>query len=172
LPVKLSIRDSDGHPTIARLTFRDAQGHVYPPQAKRLALISFFQPHIYRGDGESVSLPPGKFRLTYGRGPEYREAEKEVVVSSNGTTRVELRLERWIDPMKYGFVSGDHHIHGAGCSHYQIPDTGRRPEDMFRQVKGEALNVGCVLTWGPCFDYQRRFFAPWGCHDQRATDRF
>jgi hypothetical protein len=31
---------------------------------------------------------------------------------------------------------------------------------MFRQVKGEGLNVGCVLTWGPCYDYQRRFFLP------------
>jgi hypothetical protein len=31
---------------------------------------------------------------------------------------------------------------------------------MFVQVKGEGLNVGCVLTWGPCFDFQRRFFSP------------
>jgi len=29
---------------------------------------------------------------------------------------------------------------------------------MFRQVKGEGLNVGCVLTWGPCYRYQRQFF--------------
>jgi hypothetical protein len=34
------------------------------------------------------------------------------------------------------------------------------PTDMFRYVKGEAMNVGCCLTWGPCFDYQRRFFEP------------
>jgi len=31
---------------------------------------------------------------------------------------------------------------------------------MFRQVKGEGLHVGCVLTWGPCFDFQRRYFSP------------
>jgi hypothetical protein len=31
---------------------------------------------------------------------------------------------------------------------------------MFRQVKGEGLNVGAVLTWGPCFRYQRQFFQP------------
>jgi hypothetical protein len=30
---------------------------------------------------------------------------------------------------------------------------------MFRQVKGEALNVGCVLTWGPCYRFQRQYFA-------------
>jgi hypothetical protein len=30
---------------------------------------------------------------------------------------------------------------------------------MFRQVKGEGLNIGCVLTWGPCFEHQREFFS-------------
>jgi hypothetical protein len=31
---------------------------------------------------------------------------------------------------------------------------------MFLHVKGEGLNVGCNLTWGPCFEYQRGFFEP------------
>jgi hypothetical protein len=31
---------------------------------------------------------------------------------------------------------------------------------MFLHVKGEALNVGCNLTWGPCYDFQRQFFEP------------
>jgi len=29
---------------------------------------------------------------------------------------------------------------------------------MMRHVLGEDLKVGCCLTWGPCFDYQKRFF--------------
>ncbi len=29
---------------------------------------------------------------------------------------------------------------------------------MFPQVKGEGLNVGCILTWGPCYDFQRNYF--------------
>jgi hypothetical protein len=62
--------------------------------------------------------------------------------------------------MEYGFYGGDHHIHAAGCAHYTFPTEGVTPEDMFLQVKGEGLNVGCVLTWGPCFDHQRTFFAP------------
>lgn len=160
VPVKLSVHDSDGQPTMARMTFRDAQGHVFPPQPKRLAPDLFFQPHVYRGDGETVLLPPGRFFLTCSRGPEYRELHKEITVTATNSRVVDLRLERWIDPMSRGFVSGDHHIHGAGCSHYTIPTQGVTPEDMFRQVKGEALNVGCVLTWGPCFDYQRHFFSP------------
>ena len=28
-----------------------------------------------------------------------------------------------------------------------------------RQILGEDLNVGCVLTWGPCWYYQKQFFA-------------
>ena len=31
---------------------------------------------------------------------------------------------------------------------------------MFLHVKGEGLNVGCNLTWGPCYDFQRQFFEP------------
>jgi hypothetical protein len=71
-----------------------------------------------------------------------------------------VRLERWVDPSAHGFYSGDHHIHAAGCAHYTFPTMGVNPADMFRQVKGEGLNVGSVLTWGPGFDHQKQFFAP------------
>src|SRR5438094_528224 len=30
---------------------------------------------------------------------------------------------------------------------------------MMRQILGEKLNVGCVLTWGPCYYYQKQFFS-------------
>ena len=30
---------------------------------------------------------------------------------------------------------------------------------MFRQVQGEALDVGDVLTWAPGYYYQKRFFS-------------
>src|SRR5262249_8730961 len=32
------------------------------------------------------------------------------------------------------------------------------PEDMIRHILGEALNVGSVLTWGPCYYYQKQYF--------------
>ena len=32
------------------------------------------------------------------------------------------------------------------------------PPDMLRHCMGEDLKVGCCLTWGPCFDFQKRFF--------------
>ena len=158
IPVTLSIRDHDGQPTTARLTIRDQVGHVVPPQVKRLAPDFFFQPQIYRRDGEVIQLSPGTYDVEYSRGPEYIVRRKRFTVSSSQPAKVTLDLQRWIDPREHGYVSGDHHIHGAGCSHYDQPTQGVTPADMFRQVKGEGLNVGCVLTWGPCFDFQRRFF--------------
>jgi hypothetical protein len=156
--LRLAIRDHDGRPAYARLTFRDRAGHVYPPQARRLAPDLFFQKQIYRRDGEVVLLPPGTFEVESSRGPEYRVRRQTVRVSA-GEPLV-IQLQRWVEPMKYGFYCGDHHIHGAGCAHYTSPTEGVTPRDMFRQVAGEGLNVGCILTWGPCFEHQRQFFAP------------
>jgi hypothetical protein len=158
IPVKLSITDTDGKPTVGRFTFKDKAGHVYPPQAKRLAPDFFFQQQIYREDGGSVLLPPGEFTMQFGRGPEYRLMEKQVVIPEKGEAKIAVKLERWITPSDYGFYSGDHHIHAAGCAHYTNPTEGVFAKDMFLHVKGEALNVGCNLTWGPCYEFQRQFF--------------
>jgi len=162
IPVKLKIRDVDGQPTTGRLVFLDKDKRVYPPQPKRIAPDLFFQKQIYRSDGDQVVLPPGEFTVHYSRGPEYRVLRKTFTVAPASRTQqtLDLQLQRWIDTKAFGFFSGDHHIHAAGCAHYQVPTQGVLPRDMFRQVKGEGLNVGCVLTWGPCFDYQRQFFSP------------
>ena len=160
IAVKLNVRDHDGAPTTGRFQFVDKQGHVFPPQAKRLAPDLFFQKHIYRVDGETVLLPPGVLTMDYGRGPEYRWLKREITVRDSKDEKITVKLERWIDPAAAGFYSGDHHIHASGCAHYTSPSEGIDPADMFRQVKGEALNVGSVLTWGPGFDHQQQFFNP------------
>jgi hypothetical protein len=165
VPVKLSIIDADGKPTAGRFMFKDKQGRIYPPQPKRLAPDFFFHPQIYRDNGGVVLLPPGELTMTYSRGPEYRQSDRKIMVApagANGNAAMPLavKLERWINPMEYGFFSGDHHIHAAGCAHYTNPTEGVHAPDMFLHVKGEGLNVGCNLTWGPCYDYQRQFFEP------------
>jgi Ca2+-binding EF-hand superfamily protein len=158
--VRLHVEDFDGSPTTGRFTFKDKAGHVYPPRGKRLAPDFFFQDQVYRADGGTVLLPPGEMEMTYGRGPEYRLLKKKVTIPARGKAEISVKLERWVNPMTYGFYSGDHHIHAAGCAHYTSPTEGVFPKDMFLHVKGEGLNVGCNLTWGPCFEYQRQFFTP------------
>jgi hypothetical protein len=160
IPVQLSVVDVDGKPTTGRFTFRDKTGRIYPPQAKRLAPDFFFQEQIYRPDGGTVLLPPGQFTMTYGRGPEYRQLTRKVVIPDKGPASIAVKLDRWINAADYGFYSGDHHIHAAGCAHYTNPTEGVFARDMFLHVKGEGLNVGCNLTWGPCFEFQRQFFDP------------
>jgi hypothetical protein len=156
--VPLRVRDENGTPAVASLLIRDGFGRIYPNQSKRLAPDFPFQPQVYRADGESVRLPDGSYTLIASGGPEYVTHTKEVHVDAGGPREIAVTLERWIDPLKRGWYSGDHHIHAAGCSHYQNPTEGVLPEDMMRQIMGESLNVGSVLTWGPCYYYQKQFF--------------
>jgi hypothetical protein len=157
-PLTIQVRDEVGNPGFASFLIRDRFGRTYPNSAKRLAPDFFFQPQVYRADGESVRLPDGDYTVVLSGGPEYLSETKEFHVDAAGPRELAFTLERWIDPPKLGWFSGDHHIHAAGCSHYQNPTEGVLPDDMFRQIQGEALNVGSVLTWGPCYYYQKQFF--------------
>ena len=98
--------------------------------------------------------------VEYCRGPEYLFLTKDITVSAEGGQKLELVPKRWVDPMTHGFYSGDHHIHAGGCAHYTTPTEGIGPADVFLHVKGEGLNVGSILTWGYCWDFQRTFFSP------------
>jgi hypothetical protein len=156
--VKLRVFDEAGKPTTGSFLIRDRVGHIYPAQSKRLAPDLPFQPQVYRADGETVRLPKGEYQIEYWRGPEYVKKAKTVSVTDAKDQTLEFRLERWVNPAQFGWYSGDHHIHAAGCSHYEDPTQGVLPNDMIRQIIGEALNVGSVLTWGPCNYYQKQFF--------------
>ena len=156
-PVKLRVRDENGKPTTAAFVIRDSAQRVYPSQAKRLAPDFAFHPQIYRADGEVLKLPSGEYTVMFERGPEsIRQVHKLVVVGKPVTAT--FQVKRWIDPSLMGWWSGDHHIHAAGCAHYNNPSEGVHAADMQRHIMGEDLKIGCNLTWGPCFDYQKQFF--------------
>ena len=88
--VVLEVRDEDGEPTMASFVIRDRQGRVYPSPSRRLAPDFFFHPQIYRQNGETVSLPPGLYRVrghprtrvprpqADGRGPQGPVASREL----------------------------------------------------------------------------------------------
>ena len=171
--VSLGIKDFDGTPTMAALTIRDRYGRVYPNPARRLAPDFFFHEQIYRADGESIHLPPGEYTAVVQRGPEYHVDTHSFTVKADGGTggltspaqkngavsqRLDFKLRRWIHAAKRGWFSGDHHVHAAGCAHYDSPTEGVTPGDMMRHILGEDLNVGCVLSWGPCWYTQKRYF--------------
>src|SRR5438876_9843291 len=157
--LRLVVRDENGAPTVAAFTIRDGLGRLYPNPAKRLAPDLFFQPQVYRENGATVLVPAGSYTVTASMGPEYQPQTKKIEVAAASANEVSFAMKRWIDPPKYHWYSGDHHVHAAGCSHYQNPTEGVQPDDMVRQIQGEKLNVGAVLTWGPCYYYQKQFFS-------------
>ncbi|MEI8213627.1 MAG: CehA/McbA family metallohydrolase [Planctomycetota bacterium] len=157
--VPLSIKDHDGRPTTCALLVTDARGRVYPNPARRLAPDFFFHPQIYRADGETVILPSGSYSITATRGPEYLSTTVQVTIpDGEEPSPISIQLQRWVHMTSLGWFSGDHHVHAAGCAHYENPTEGVTPEDMMRHITGEDLNVGCVLSWGPCWYNQKQFF--------------
>jgi hypothetical protein len=137
---------------------------VYPLPSRRVAALDpypdfFFQPQVYRTDGEHVVLPPGKYNVVCTRGPEYIP-QKTTITVPEGVASIDLdfKLKRWINMASLGWYSGDHHVHAAGCSHYESPEEGVPPLHMLRQSQGEDLNMATVLTWGPSWYHQKTFF--------------
>jgi hypothetical protein len=155
--ITLRVRDENNQPTTAAFVIRDAQQRIYPAQAKRLAPDFPFQPQVYRSDGETLKLPEGDYTVECSRGPEAIMQTRRLAVAAD-LEEVAFKIERWIDPSQFGWWSGDHHIHAAGCAHYVKPTQGVLASDMIRHCMGEDLKIGANLTWGPCFDYQKQFF--------------
>jgi hypothetical protein len=148
---------------------------IYPLPSRRVAAYDeypdfFFQPQVYRADGEHVQLPPGKYNVTFTRGPEYI-SQKMILSIPSGLDSFDayFTLKRWINMARLGWYSGDHHIHAAGCSHYDSPEEGVKPGDMWRQILGEDVNVAAVLAWGPSWYHQKMFFT--GHDDPLSTHK-
>ena len=118
--------------------------------------ISSFNRRSTGATAQSIALPPGSYKAVVTRGPEYDSQTMSFDVP--GVKELALKLARWIDPSRDGYYSGDHHIHSAGCSHYENPTEGVTPESMWPQIEGEALNLASVLIWGPSYYHQKQFF--------------
>ena len=148
---------------------------IYPLPSRRVAAYDeypdfFFQPQVYRSDGEHVQLPPGKYNVTVTRGPEYITQKMQLVVPAGiKDYSASFQLKRWLNMSKLGWYSADHHVHSAGCSHYDSPEEGVKPMDMWRQALGENLNVAAVLAWGPSWYHQKTFFT--GNDDPLSTTK-
>jgi hypothetical protein len=166
----LEVLDDDGAPTTGQFTFRDERGRVYPARSRRNPPDFFFHDQVYRQHGDIILLPAGKYQVTYTRGPEYLVLKRDIDVPTDGPHTERFRMKRWVNLADAGWFSGDHHVHAAGCAHYSSPTQGVTPADMMRHIVGEDLNVGCVLTWGPCWYHQKQHFD--GKVHPLSTDRY
>ena len=170
--VVLQVKDDTGAPVMASFTITDSDSvaakkltGIYPLPSRRVAALDeypdfYFEPQIYRRDGEHVFLAPGDYKITYTRGPEYLPQTRDLhIPSGKDSVAAVFRLKRWIDMAALGWYSADHHLHAAGCSHYENPEEGVSPPAMFRQALGEDLDMATVLSWAPGWDQQRAYFS-------------
>ena len=87
-----------------------------------------------------MHLPGGSYNVEFSRGPESITKKEKFTVSS-ATKEMAFKVERWIDPSKMGWWSGDHHIHAAGCAHNVKPTEGVLAEDMILHVMGDRASI-------------------------------
>src|SRR5690348_15530567 len=81
--ITLRVKDEKGRPGIASFIIKDRLEPIYPLPSKRLAPDFFFQPQIYRADGESVQLPHGYYTFEYSGGPEYLSHTREFAADTS-----------------------------------------------------------------------------------------
>jgi hypothetical protein len=147
----VDVLDDDGTPTTGQLTIRDARPRLSGPLAAA-GPDFFFHDQIYRHDGEEVVLPPGSTSRVYSRGPEYLNLTKTITVPAAADEHQRVVPPQALDQAgDLGWYSGDHHVHAAGCSHYEAPTEGVTPgHDAAHPGRGPQRRlrplVGAVLV--------------------------
>ena len=156
----LDVRDEDGDADDGLVPdSRRARAGSIRPRAAGWRPTSSSTPRSIARRARPYALPAGHVQRRVHPGAGVPDPSRRRSPCPGGAASSEtFRLERWIDLAARNWFSGDHHVHAAGCAHYESPTEGVQPEDMMRHILGEDLNVGCVLSWGPCWYFQKQFF--------------
>lgn len=145
--VRVHVSDSANHHLPARIYLRGSDGRAYFPNTSYPRVVSGTEDYYFHTDGTfSVTLPAGEAELEVWRGFEYEPVTRTVEVRPGESTRVDVRLERWVDMAAEGWYSGDNHIHPNYGGHYRI-----EPMDLRNKARAEDLNVanGMIANyWG------------------------
>jgi TolB protein len=131
----------DGQPATVRLNVLDARGHPLVPDSGAVRFDGqngrvFF----YSGGEIELTVPAGEVTVSAVQGFETAEVTETVAVGANGTTRVDLGLERVWDASARGWYSGDNHFHLNYGGIYRL-----EPADLLPEMAGEALDFAYPL---------------------------
>ena len=158
--VELEILDDDGRPTTASSCFATPRRASIRRCARRLAPDFFFHDQIYRASGEIVLAArraSTRSATAAGRNIATRDRTIDVPDAANARRSIPADSAGSSWPITAGIPAIITFMPPAA------PITSRRPKacspaDMMRHILGEDLNVGCVLSWGPCWYFQKQFF--------------
>ena len=142
MPCVCASTDEHGEPTTAAFLVKDDAERIYPTASKRLAPDFYFQPQVYRSDGQTIELPSGSFTLTVSRGPEYVPQTRRLVIA--GPDEWLFRLVRWIDPVALWLVlrRSPHSF----CRVLALPESDRRGDARGHVAADRRRSARCRLS--------------------------
>ncbi|MCP5118173.1 MAG: hypothetical protein GY953_45750, partial [bacterium] len=109
--VHIEVVDESGRATPARIQGVASDGKSYAPGGA-YSRIGMFGQHLFHTDGAStITVPPGKLRLTAIRGFEHRPARAEITVTEGQASTARLVMKRLADSKSKGWYSGSTHVH-------------------------------------------------------------
>jgi hypothetical protein len=157
--LKLDVRDAKTDRIIpARVGLYDETGRLPLPSNDAVAVRRFtdqirrvwlnrrtFWPvesreAFYVGGSYSARVPSGTYDLVVSRGPEYRLHHQKLIVSPQGVSQIQVRLNRYDDLPARGWYSGESHLH---LQRDQVADV-----EAWTQVAAEDLHVAHLLEMG------------------------
>ncbi|HZL88314.1 MAG TPA: CehA/McbA family metallohydrolase [Pirellulaceae bacterium] len=164
--LQLNVVESDGAPTTARVIIKHEQGKFHAPPGALYRLLGSDM-HFYVDEHERVELPIGEYTVVAARGPEHRQTRQTLTITTNQTTKVPVKIERWTNQRAEGWVSGENHIH----ANYGYGQWYNSPATMRLQVAGEDLTVANFMVANSDGDgvFDREFFL--GRPDPLSTDQ-
>jgi len=149
--IRFNIKDKEtGNPVHSRVHIRDLEGNYWPPQGHKKNIrvgwredvggdvyianktYAYVQPEFF------VMLPEDKFTIEVFRGMEYLPEPLTFEINEKNKDPVSIALRRWVNMKKYGWYSGDTHVHFLSG------------QSALLESQGEDLDVINILAtkWG------------------------
>ena len=164
--LSLSTIDGEtGKAITARVSLEQDGGKYHAPPESLFRVLKSYG-HFYCKENCEFTLPAGRYQIRAFHGPEFRTTYQTFEVESGELTKATVKLNRWANPAKDGWYSGENHIH----ANYGYGEWYNSPETMLNQSAGEALSISNFMVANSDTDgiFDRRYFR--GRPDSISTD--
>jgi len=140
--VQITIQDTQGKQTAARLYVKGDDGRSYTPDGAFDRVMWMTGEHYsYTPGNASVTLPDGSAEFEIRKGFDYLPVVRQVHVRAGISDDFVVQLKWLSDFARKGWFSGDDHIHGNYTG-----EQWSTPENANLVISGEGLHVGNMVV--------------------------
>lgn len=164
--LRLVTRDGESGKVItARVSLLRDGGKFHAPPEPLFRVLKNYA-HFYCREKCEFRLPAGRYQVRAFHGPEFKTNYQTIEIDEGEVTTATVDLNRWANPAKDGWYSGENHIH----ANYGYGEWYNSPETMLNQSAGEAISVSNFMVANSDTDgiFDRRYFR--GRPDSISTD--